>query len=49
MEVQLLMVTMNLLLLMLLLKEKRFRENDLYRIVGDSIFFIPALLLLYAR
>lgn len=49
MEVQLLMVAMNLLLLMLLLKEKRFREHDLYRIVGDSIFFIPALLLLYAR
>lgn len=48
-EVQLLIFAMNLLLLMLLLKEKSFSKNGLYRIVGDSIFFIPTLLLLYAR
>ena len=48
-EVQLLIFVMNLLLLMLLLKEKHFQQNELYRIVGDAVFFIPALLLLYAR
>lgn len=48
-EVQLLVFIMNLLFLILIIKEKNFQRNDLYRIVGDGIFFIPALLLLYAR
>lgn len=45
---QFLVVVMNMLLGMLLLKEERFRKNELYRIVGDGIFFLPALILLYA-
>jgi 4-hydroxybenzoate polyprenyltransferase len=48
-EVQLFIFTMNLLLLILLLKEKSFQQNNLYRMVGDGIFFIPILFLLYAR
>ncbi|WP_152426440.1 hypothetical protein [Cesiribacter andamanensis] len=47
-EVQLLLFSMNLLLLLLLLKEALFRKHERYRIIGDGIFFIPALLLLYA-
>lgn len=48
-DVQLLIMVMNLLLLLLLIKERIFRKNSLYRAVGDGIFFIPTLLLLYAR
>ena len=47
--VQLLFFSMNLLLLLILLKENSFRHHELYRIIGDGVFFIPALLLLYAR
>ena len=47
--VQLLICLMNLLLLMLLLREKQFRQHEFYRMVGDGIFFIPAIILLYAR
>jgi 4-hydroxybenzoate polyprenyltransferase len=47
--IQCLILIMNLLLLLILLNEERFRQNDLYRIVGDGIFFIPSLILLYAR
>lgn len=46
-EVQLLIFIMNLLLLLILLKERKFRQHDLYRIIGDGVFFIPALILLY--
>jgi 4-hydroxybenzoate polyprenyltransferase len=45
-EVQQLVFVMNLLLLMLLLKKDSFRRHELYRLIGDGIFFIPALLLL---
>lgn len=48
-EVQLLIFAMNLLLLMLLVKEKHFHRNGLYRIIGDGVFFIPSLILFYAR
>ncbi len=48
-EVQLFIFAMNLLLLILLVKEKNFRHDNLYRLVGDGIFFIPILFLLYAR
>lgn len=48
-EVQLFIFAMNLLLLILLLKEKSFQQNNLYRMIGDGIFFIPILFLLYAR
>lgn len=47
-EIQLLILLMNLLLLMLLLKEDYFRQHDLYRMIGDGIFFIPSLILFYA-
>lgn len=48
-EMQLLIFTMNLMHLILLLRENNFRQHGLYRIIGDAIFFIPALFLLYAR
>ncbi len=47
-EIQILIFIMNLLLLFILLKEEHFRRNELYRVIGDGIFFIPALILLYA-
>ena len=47
-EVQALIFIMNILLLTLILQEERFRQNEMYRVIGDGIFFIPALLLLYA-
>lgn len=45
---QFLVFAMNILLGMLLLEEERFRKNELYRIIGDGVFFLPALILLYA-
>lgn len=47
-EIQVLLFIMNLLLFIILMREKQFRRNELYRVVGDGIFFIPALILLYA-
>ena len=47
-QVQLLVLIMNGLLFMLLIKERQFRQHELYRLVGDGIFFLPALILLYA-
>lgn len=46
-DIQLLIIIMNLLLLMLLLRKDSFRQHELYRVIGDGIFFIPALILLY--
>lgn len=47
-EVQVLIFIMNILLLVLILQEERFRQNEMYRVIGDGIFFVPALFLLYA-
>lgn len=47
-NLQLLFMLMNLLLLMLLYREQTFRQNERYRIIGDGVFFLPALMLLYA-
>lgn len=49
-ELQALIFSMNLVLLIMLLKNRSFQKHELYRLIGDGIFFIPALLLLwYAR
>lgn len=45
-EVQGILFSMNLLLFILLLKERHFRKHELYRIIGDGIFFVPILFLL---
>jgi hypothetical protein len=38
---------MNLVILLLLLNPEKFRKQDRYRIIGEMIFWIPALLLLF--
>ncbi len=46
---QVILITMNAILIMLFTKDKKFRKNDLYRIIGDGIFFIPLMFILYAK
>lgn len=47
---QILIFCMNGVLLLVLLKQEQFRKHEMYRLLGDGIFYIPALLLLwYAR
>jgi 4-hydroxybenzoate polyprenyltransferase len=40
------LILMNVVLLVILIFEKRFNANNYYRIIGDAIFFIPMLYLL---
>lgn len=42
---QVVLLMMMLTLLLVFHFNKRFRENDLYRIVGDAVFFFPVILL----
>lgn len=44
-DLQILLFTMNLVLLVILMKENSFSENNLYRVLGDGIFFIPSIFL----
>ncbi len=46
--IQLLLILMYVLLIMLFKHDSLFRKNDLYRIIGDGIFFIPLFFLIYA-
>lgn len=45
---QIILMLMSVLLLILLKKEHLFQLNERYRVIGDGIFFIPLLFLLYA-
>ena len=45
--IQIILLIMDGLLIMLFKQHKLFRKNDLYRMIGDGIFFIPLTFLLY--
>lgn len=45
--IQIIMLLMNFLLLLIFKKEHLFRLNDVYRVIGDGVFFIPLIFLLY--
>lgn len=47
--IQIILLLMYSLLILLFKKDKTFRKNDLYRVIGDGIFFIPLFFILYAR
>ena len=47
--IQTIILLMYSLLILLFKKDCLFRKNDLYRIIGDGIFFIPLLFIIYAR
>jgi len=47
--IQIILLLMYSLLILLFKKDKLFRKNDLYRVIGDGIFFIPLFFLLYAK
>jgi 4-hydroxybenzoate polyprenyltransferase len=46
---QLLLLFMYGFLILLFKKNQLFRKNDVYRIIGDGIFFIPLFFLIYAK
>ena len=46
---QIILLLMYGTLILLFRKDHLFRKNDLYRIIGDGIFFIPLFFLLYAK
>jgi hypothetical protein len=46
---QLLRLLMFCLLLLIYKKHQLFRVNDLYRVIGDGIFYIPVLFIIYAH
>lgn len=46
-KAELLMFGMALTLLAMVLKPSIFRRNEIYRVIGDSIFFYPLLMLLF--
>jgi hypothetical protein len=46
-KAELLMFGMALTLLVMVLKPSFFKRNEMYRVIGDSIFFYPLLILLF--
>ena len=47
--IQTIILLMYSVLILLFKKDYLFRKNDLYRIIGDGIFYIPILFIVYAR
>ena len=46
---QVLRLLMFCILLLIYKQHQLFRANDLYRVIGDGIFYLPALFILYAH